>query len=113
MVAGATAIALGAACASTQEIRVECVPEQVRLYVDGRLIEHPSERVALRSDEPHKIFARAPGYEPRLVVLEPHADAEGRTTLGESDLCIELVPIGVGRELEIEVEEDVEVERRP
>lgn len=102
---------LGAGCASTQEVRIDCVPEQVRVYVDGRLLEDSTDRVELRSDEPHKIFAKGPGYEPRLVVLEPRADADGRPTLGEGDVCMQLVPVGMGRELEIDVEKDVPVEQ--
>ncbi len=86
-------------------MRIECVPEQVNVYVDGRLLEAAeADELILRTDEPHKIFVKGPGYEPRLVVLEPRTDAEGHTSLGPDALCIEVVPVGVHRQLEIEVE---------
>jgi len=111
--AGLLAVLVAAGCASTQEIQLQCVPEQVQVYVDGRLLEDGTDRIELTRDAPHKIFAKAPGHQPQLVVLEPRLDAEGRTTLGPDALCIELVPVGMGRELEIEMEEDVEVEVEP
>ena len=110
LAAALLAALLAAGCASTQEIRLQCVPEEVRVYVDGRLLESGTDRVELTRDAPHKIFAKAPGHQPQLVVLEPTTDAEGDTPLGADEVCIELVPVGMGRELEIDVEEDVEVE---
>ncbi len=90
-----------AGCASTQNVRIACVPRQVSVYVDGRLLE--GNEAALRTDRPHKIYAKGLGYEPRLVVLEPEADADGRPAFRE-ELCIDVVPIGVGRQLEVDVE---------
>jgi hypothetical protein len=107
------AAGVAAGCAtSTQRIRIECVPQQVSLYVDGRLLES-RDAVVLRTDQPHKIYLKGQGFEPKLVVLEPEVDADGRQSLGPGELCIEVVPIGVGRELEVEVEHDVEVETPP
>jgi hypothetical protein len=109
MTLGLCAIAAGAAgcAASSQRVRLECIPEQVNVYVDGRLLESAdADELILRTDEPHKIFVKGPGYEPRLVVLEPQTDAEGRTTLGSDSLCIEVVPVGVSRQLQLEVEHD-------
>ena len=60
----------------------------------------------LRTDEPHKIFVKAPGYQPKLVVLEPQA-AEDGANLGPDEVCIEPVAIGVDRQLRIEGEQDV------
>jgi len=108
----AAGVAAGCA-ASTQSIRIECVPQQVTLYVDGRLLEGPADEIVLRTDQPHKIYVKGPGFEPKLVVLEPEVDADGRHSLGPGELCIEVVPIGMGRELEVEVERDVEVETPP
>jgi hypothetical protein len=39
------------------------------------------------------------------VVLEPTEAADGSWRLEPSDVCVELVPIGLGRELTIEAEE--------
>lgn len=101
-------LAWAAACASTQQVRVACVPEPVEVYVDGRLLDGTS--VTLRSDLPHKIYAKGPGYEPRLIVLEPRVGPDGELRLDAEDVCVEPVPIGVGRRLEIEAEEDVPAE---
>lgn len=100
-----------AGCASTQTVKIECVPENVFVFVDGEQLEAGHTEVALRTDEPHKIYVKGEGYEPQLVVLEPQVDDEGRTRLAANEeLCIEPVPIGLDRTLEIEVERDIEVE---
>ena len=90
-----------AGCASTQSVRIRCVPREVQVYVDGRLLE--GDEASLRTNQPHKIYAKGPGYQPRLVVLEPEVDERGRGAFRD-DLCIEVVPIGMNRELEIDVE---------
>ena len=91
-----------AGCASTQTVRISCVPQEVSVYVDGRLLE--GNEADLRTDRPHKIYAKGPGYEPQLVVLEPQTDRDGRASFREDDVCVRVVPVGMGRELEVEVE---------
>jgi hypothetical protein len=97
------AIGHSAGCASTQGVRIACAPREVEIYVDGRLLEGTDDEIFLRTDEPHKIFVKAPGYEPLLVVLEPEVDAEGHPRFA-NELCIKPVAVGVGRSLELEVE---------
>jgi len=105
----AFASGLAAGClTSTERVRIECVPERVEVYVDGRLLETGETEVSLRRDAPHKIYVKGPGYEPQLVVLEPVVDAEGNETLGSDAVCIEVVPIGMQRELELEIERDAD-----
>lgn len=72
------------------------------MYVDGQLLE--GDETELRTDRPHKVYAKGPGYEPQLVVLEPEVDEDGRASFPEDDLCVRVVPVGMGRELEVEVE---------
>jgi hypothetical protein len=91
-----------AGCASTQSVRIRCVPREVNVYVDGRLLE--GDEASLRTDRPHKIYVKGPGYQPRLVVLEPQVDDRGRAAFRDEDLCVEVVPIGMSRELEVDVE---------
>jgi hypothetical protein len=99
-----TLLAIG--CASTQTVRIECVPREVAVYVDGqRLVGREAE---LRTDRAHKIFAKGPGYEPRLVVVEPEVDEDGRVGFRDDALCVQLVPVEMKRELEVEVEPGVE-----
>jgi hypothetical protein len=93
-----------AGCASSQSVRIRCVPHEVSVYVDGRLLE--GDEASLRTDRPHKIYAKGPGYQSRLVVLEPEVDERGRGAFRDDDLCIEVVPIGMNRELEVDVERD-------
>jgi hypothetical protein len=96
------ALALAAGCVSTQTVRIACVPRDVSVYVDGQLLE--GNEAALRTDRAHKIFAKGPGYEPRLVVIEPETGDDGRPVFRDDELCMQVVPIGMGRELEVEVE---------
>lgn len=98
--------ALGlAGCASTQSVVLDCVPQEVSVYVDGRLLEPGVGEVVLRTDEPHKIYVKGRGYRPMLVVLQPTRDAEGRETLDADRVCLEPVLVGQGRELELRPEE--------
>jgi len=92
------------ACAAKQRIALDCIPKQVTVYVDRRAIEPGTREIELRTDEPHQVYLKAPGHEPRLVVLEPQTDANGRSVLHPPDVCVELVRIGVDRELSVEVE---------
>src|SRR6185436_8968816 len=91
-----------AGCASTQSVRISCVPREVKVYVDGSLLE--GDEASLRTDRPHKIYAKGPGYQPRLVVLEPQVDERGHSAFRDEDLCIEVVPVGMNRELDVDVE---------
>jgi hypothetical protein len=105
--AAAAALALLAACAPKQHISLDsCVDEQVVVYVDGRLLDGSPGDIALRADEPHKLYVKRPGEAPRLVVLDSTADGDGRPRLVPADPCAELVAIGLGRELQIEVEDE-------
>ena len=82
------------------------MPEQVTVYVDQEALDGVPEALVLRSDRPHKIFLKGPGYEPQLIVLEPQLDERGRKALQPKQICVELVPVGVDRRLELEIEED-------
>jgi hypothetical protein len=97
-----------AGCATTQKVRVECVPQKVTVYVDGRELE--GKEVELSTDRPHKIYAKGPGYEPRLVVLEPEKGPDGRPAFASDSVCLEVVPVAIGREIELDPERDVEVD---
>jgi hypothetical protein len=104
LVALALLAAASAGCAATQTVQISCVPREVKIYVDGRELE--GDEAKLRTDRPHKIYAKGPGYEPQLVVLEPEVDESGRASFRDDPLCVRVVPVGMGRELEVEVEPD-------
>ena len=97
-------ISLGA-CATRQAVPIQCVTHPVEIYVDGRLLEANPDLLELSTDEPHKVYVKAPGYEPQLYTFEPTVDAEGNPALDQDELCIELVPIAQGRELQVEIED--------
>jgi hypothetical protein len=93
------------ACATNQQISVRCVTQTVEVFVDGQLIEGNPDLLELSVDEPHKVFIRAEGYEPQLYTFEPEVAEDGSLHLTPSNVCIELVPVGQGRRLEVEIEE--------
>src|SRR5262245_41281380 len=99
--------AAAAGCATTQNVRISCVPRNVSVYVDGRLLD--GNEAALRTDRAHKIYAKGPGYEPRLVGVEREVDDQGRAAFRD-DVCMRSVPVGMDRELEMEVEPGGEAE---
>ena len=101
-----TTSAIGSACAAKQRVPLDCVPEEVTVYVDQRALEELPETLELRSDRPHKIFLKGPGYEPQLIVLEPRRGEDGKSTLHPDRICVELVRVGVDRQLTLEIEED-------
>jgi len=104
-----TTSALVVACAAKQRVPLDCVPEEVTVFVDQRALEELPESLELRSDRPHKIFLKGPGYEPQLIVLEPRRDESGKTALHPDRICVELVPVGVNRQLTLEIEENGDV----
>ena len=102
------ALALSFACASTQIVALDCIPEQATVYVDGRMLEEHPDELVLRSDEPHKIYVKAPGQQPQLIVLESVPSRDGGTELDQDRICLEPVAVGLDRELVLEVEEEPE-----
>jgi hypothetical protein len=99
-------LAIGIACAAKQRVPLDCVPEEVTVFVDQRALDELPETLELRSDRPHKIFLKGPGYEPQLIVLEPRRGDDGTSKLHPDRICVELVRVGVDRQLELEIEED-------
>lgn len=97
-----------AGCATKQRIPLECVAEEVQIYVDGRLLEGQPDAIDLPVDEPHKLYFKREGHEPQLVVLRPGEAADGTAQLEPRDVCVELVPVGLGRRLTIEAEEEAD-----
>jgi hypothetical protein len=94
--------------ASKQQIPLDCVPREVEIYVDGELLKDRPDAVSLTRDESHKIYLKRPGYAPELLVLAPQPGPDGTNRLLAADVCVDLVPVGVDRELTIEGESDVE-----
>lgn len=93
-------------CAPKQRVPLECVPEQVTIYVDGQALEKTPDALELRADEPHKIYFKGEGYEPQLVVLESGTDPDGAPALAPAEVCVELVAVEVERRLTLTPEEE-------
>jgi hypothetical protein len=112
--AAVAALAALCACAPKQRIPLDaCVTEKVVVYVDGRLLESDPASLELRSDEPHKLYIKRPGEPPRLVVLDPAPDRDGRLRLEPADPCSEVVAVGEDRKLTIEVDDGAAGESTP
>lgn len=101
-----TCAALTLGCAAKQAIPLHCIPEEVVVYVDGELLEEHPDVLELSVNEPHKLYFTRPGHEPQLIVLHSRASEDGRAELTPADVCVELTPVGLGRELTIEIDPD-------
>jgi hypothetical protein len=93
-------------CATKQPIAIDCVPEEVVIYVDGERIDGVPESIRLRRDRPHTLFFKGPGIEPELVVVNSTV-VDGRAALSPAELCVEPRYERVGRKVEIAIEPDV------
>jgi hypothetical protein len=106
---GTTAIALLiaiAGCATKQPIAIDCVPEEVVIYVDGERIDGVPEEIKLRRDRPHTLFFKGPGLEPELVVLNS-TKVDGDAALEPAEVCVHPRYKRVGRTVQIEIAPDV------
>ena len=106
LVGACTVVAVCLGCAAKQAIPLDCVSEDVVVYVDGRLLEENPDVLELSADEPHKLYFKRPGHDSQLIVLESQTDEQGKPQLSPGEVCVRLVPVGLARELTIEVEED-------
>jgi len=102
LVTAAGTAALG--CATSQRVSLECVPKDVRVYVDGRLIEGSAKSLKLTKDQPHTVFVKGGGYQPQMVVFESR-ERDGKPVLDPVDLCSRVVFVEMQPELKIEVEQ--------
>lgn len=105
--AGALVLLGALACAPKQRIPLECVPEQIEIYLDGELLEDLPSELELRSDRHHVLLLKANGYQPELVVLETR-DEDGEWSLSPSELCVRPILKPTQREVDVEIERDAE-----
>ena len=92
-------------CATSQRVSLECVPKDVLIYVDGRLLERVPKTVKLASDEPHTIFLKGGRFQPQMVVFES-LQRDGEPMLDPVDLCSRVAFVEVTPEVTIELEPD-------
>jgi hypothetical protein len=105
----ALAIAVAAAltaCAPNQKIALDCLPEDVVIYVDGDRLEETPSAIELRRDRPHTLYFKGANLVPELVVLDSE-EIEGKATLSPSEVCVKPRYVHVRRELEMEIDRDV------
>lgn len=79
------------ACAAKQRVALDCLPEQVTIFVDGERLEPNQDSVELASEKPHTVLFRAPGYAPRMIVIDSQAAADGTPLLHPTRVCADLV----------------------
>jgi hypothetical protein len=104
--ASLAALLLGAAvfgCATPQRVSLACVPKNVQVFVDGRLIEGSPQALELSKDESHTVFFKGGGYQPQMLVLESR-EQDGERVLEPADLCSRLVLVEMQPEVKIEVD---------
>jgi len=91
------------ACAPKQKIPLDCVPEDVAIYVDGiRLEEVPSD-LELRSDRPHTLYFKGADFMPELVVLNSE-EVDGKARLSPSEVCVRPRYVRANRDLKVEID---------
>jgi hypothetical protein len=91
------------ACAPKQKIALDCVPQEVAIYVDGARLEGAPSTLDLRSDRPHTLYFKGPDFAPELVVLNSE-EVEGKARLSPSEVCVRPRYVRVKRELEMEID---------
>jgi hypothetical protein len=100
------AAAVLVACAAKQQIALDCVPEEVVIYVDGSRLEEMPSVLELRSDHPHTLYFKGPDFAPELVVLNSE-EVEGKAKLSPAEVCVKPRYVGVNRELKMEIDRAV------
>jgi len=105
----ALAIAAAAAlvaCAPKQKIPLDCVPEDVAIYVDGTRLEKVPSDVELRSDRPHTLYFKGPDFVPELIVLNSE-EVDGKDRLSPSEVCVRPRYVRANRNLKVEIDPSV------
>lgn len=97
------------ACAPKQRIALDCVPEEVVVYVDGERLEEMPSELDLRSDQPHTLYFKGPAIAPELIVLESD-EVSGKARLSPENVCVKPRYRMVNRELELQIDPDVAAE---
>jgi hypothetical protein len=92
-------------CATSQRLSLECVPKDVKVYVDGRLITGSPKTVKLAIDQPHTVFVKGGGYPPQMVVFESRQQ-NGEAVTGPVDLCSRLAFVEMQPDVKVELEPD-------
>ena len=93
------------ACATPQRISLACVPKNVTVYVDGRLVDDSADAIELSKDESHTVFLKGGGYQPQMLVFESR-ERDGEPELDPVDLCSRVAFIEMQPEVKVEVEPD-------
>lgn len=101
------AVVAALACAPKQRIALDCIPKEVTVYVDGEALEKTPSEISLRSDQPHTLFVKGPGYQPEMIVLTSEEGPDGHQ-LSPAEVCVRPRYVGVRRELQVEIENPVE-----
>ena len=100
------AMAALVACAPKQKIALDCVPEEVVIYVDGARLEEMPSHLELRSDQPHTLYFKGPDFVPELVVLNSE-EVDGKAGLSPAEVCVKPRYVRVKRELKMEIDRAV------
>jgi hypothetical protein len=90
-------------CATGQRVSLECVPKNVMVYVDGRLLEGSAKTMKLAKDQPHTVFLKGGGYQSQMLVFESR-EQDGKRVLDPADLCSRVTFVEMQPEVKIEVE---------
>jgi hypothetical protein len=99
---------LVSACAAYQRVGIESAPDAAEVYLDGELVGTTPLELRVPTAADHSVYLKKEGFQPRMVVLDRHAPADGIDFVTPADVRVRLVPRTGMQDREVEVELDKE-----
>ena len=90
-------------CATRQRIPIDCVPENVTVYLDGEALEEVPTAVELDPKRPHTLYFKGDEIVPELVVFET-TDVDGVARLSPEEVCVHPRVARARRVLRVEID---------
>ncbi len=93
-------------CVAYQRVGIESAPNAAEVYLDGELVRTTPLEVRVPTGADHSVYVKKEGFQPRMVVLDRHAPADGIDFVTPADVRVRLVPRSGMADREVDVEVD-------
>ena len=90
-------------CATRQRIPIDCVPEDVTVYLDGEALEEIPTELELDPKRPHTLYFKSDEIVPELVVFES-SEVDGAARLSPEEVCVHPRTARARRVLRVEID---------